>query len=236
MNRYERQLIVPEIGKEGQKKLADGSVLVIGAGGLGSAVLFSLAGAGVGTLGIVDGDTVSLSNLNRQYLYTQNDLNKKKAICAKNRLNAFNPEISLRAFPVNITPDNAGELIQDFSVVVLAVDNIETRLLVNRVCQKQKKPLISGGVNGWDGDLMTVLPGKTACLRCLYQNIPEAKGDTPSIGAVVSAIGSLQATAVLHLLLNATEETAGKLLCFDARHFILNAIPISRLPDCEDCI
>jgi len=170
--RYSRQLILPEVGPAGQEKLRRGKVLVVGAGGLGSPALQYLAAAGVGSIGIVDSDFIELSNLNRQTLYSTEDIGKLKAQVAAHRIKALNPECDVLAFSTRLTADNAARIIGDYSIVIDGSDNIPTRYILNKACVDQKKPLIYGAVYQFEGQLMTITPGEGACFQCLFPEEP----------------------------------------------------------------
>ncbi len=181
--RYERQLWMKQIGQAGQRKLTEASVLVVGAGGLGSPILLCLAAAGVGTIGVVDGDTVSLSNLNRQVLYATGDIGQPKALVAKERLAALNPEIRVEAYPSPLDPDNAYALFSAYDMVVDATDNYSTRYLVSDAAVLFDRPLFVGAVSNLHGMAFTVIPRTTACFRCLYPKPPSTatgtRGEVP---------------------------------------------------------
>lgn len=238
--RYERQLWMRQVGLEGQKKFAEASVLVVGAGGLGSPILLCLAAAGVGTLGVVDGDTVSLSNLNRQILYSTQDIGKPKALVAKERLVALNPEIRLEAYPSRLDPDNAFALFGAYDMVVDATDNYSTRYLVSDAAVLFDKPLFVGAVSNLHGMAFTVIPRKTACFRCLYPKSPTAAmarqerargilGSTPGI------IGSIVAQNVLKYIVGCGDWLAGKLLLVDGEDNRFELVPLERDRACRVC-
>jgi adenylyltransferase/sulfurtransferase len=234
--RYARQIILPEIGPAGQARLADGRVLVVGAGGLGSAVLYGLAGAGVGHLSIVDPDRVSPSNLNRQFLYQDQDIGRLKAEVAAGRLRAYHPDLSLWISPAMLDEQLADELVSRHDLVVSAVDNRAARLLLNAACCRHDKPLVDGGVSGLAGYLAIIEPGRTPCCRCLFGDI---QSDTlqPAgvLGAVAATIGSLQATAAVLLLLGCRNPLEQEVLYLDGKTMAFDRVRFSRDPDCPDC-
>ena len=235
MERYARQLIMPEIGAEGQKKLKNASVLVVGAGGLGSAALFCLAGAGVGRLGIVDCDTVSESNLNRQFLHAVEDLGREKTLSAAEKLKKFNPEPEYALFQTELTAENADELLRGWDVVLPAVDNLPARRVINAACLRLGIPMINGGVSGMIGSLQAVIPGETACLECLYGGVSAPEGPIASFAPVVSTISALMAQAALLLLLGQPLPFKDSLLCFDGRAMTMEAVPLRKNPKCPVC-
>lgn len=203
--RYKRQYLMDEIGEEGQKKLANSKALVIGAGGLGSPVLYYLAAAGVGTLGIVDRDIVELSNLNRQILHFTNDLGKSKAQSAKSKLQMLNPNVKINIYEEEICENNALNLLDGYDIVVDCVDNLSTRYIVNDACIKKGVTLIEAGVTGFEGYVMTIVPKKTPCLRCLFPQKDIKEGARPPIGIIGSTAGvagTLQATEAIKQLLS----------------------------------
>lgn len=235
MVRYERQMIMPEVGAAGQKKLKNASVLVVGAGGLGSAALYCLAGAGVGRLGIVDCDTVSESNLNRQFLHTTADLGREKTLSAVEKLRSFNPEPEYVLHQTAVTRENAEELLRGWDLVLPAVDNLPARRVINEACVRLGIPLVNGGISGMIGSLQVVIPGETACLECLYGGVSAPPGPIASFAPVVSAISSLMAQAALLYLLGQPLPFRDKLLCFDGRTMALDAVPLRKNPNCPIC-
>ena len=234
MERYLKQLNIPMIGPEGQRRLSQSSALVVGAGGLGSALLFCLSGAGVGRIGIADFDTISLSNLNRQFLHTTDGIGADKLDSAIKRLTAFNPELRFEAHRCRIDKSNAASLVADYDLVLAAVDNFETRAVLNLACAKTGKALINGGVDGMSGTLQIIEPFKTACLSCIYGTTPK----TPVANAfapVVSTISSLMAQAALLLLLGLPNPLKDEILYFDAETLHFERITVARDPDCPIC-
>lgn len=232
-SRYDRQLSVPGIGKEGMRKLAQSRVLLVGAGGLGSGLLFSLAGAGVGNICVMDSDVVSITNLNRQFLYTHADIGRPKAASAVERVRAFNPDIRLEAVCEWLSDINAANFVKGADAAVIAADNMETRMAVNRACVKAGVPLIDGAVESWYGRLAVVRPGVTPCLRCLYGE-PEPSHTPPSLGAVVMAVAALEATLVIRVLLG-LDTGPFRMLHFDAAAMTIDEIPVQRDPVCPIC-
>ena len=220
-SRYGRQMLFYGFGPEGQDSLSRARVLVVGAGGLGSPVLQYLAGAGIGTIGIADADTVSVSNLHRQVLHPEDRVGMNKAQSAQISLKRLNSELNYICHPYMITPENVCSVISAYDFVVLCVDNFETRFLINDACVKLKKPFCNGGVIEMHGQVMTYVPGCGPCYRCIFEDVPPA-GTVPTsaeIGVVGSAcgiIGSIQASEVLKYFTGAGSLLTGKLLQFDA--------------------
>lgn len=219
--RYLRQ--VTAIGTDGQERFANASVLVVGAGGLGSPLLFSLAGAGIGHISIVDGDSIVLSNLNRQFLYTEADIGKSKAACAAARLIAYNGDISVTPHPLMVDTQNAAKLVTGHDLVILAVDNLPARLAISDACETQKIPLIDGGIDGWYGTVLTAEQGKTPYL-CGYYAGKTAAEKPAAIGAVASAVASLMANAALLMLLGEGCAFAGSIPHYDGRSMLTQHI------------
>ena len=230
--RYARQISLPEMGIAGQDKLLASSVLICGCGGLGSPAAFYTAAMGVGCIGLVDNDVVSRSNLNRQLLYTPADVGKSKVACAAARLRQFNPHISVNAYPLYIDATNIGPVVKDYDIIIDCLDNLDSRLLLNDACVTEKKPFIHAGVAHLSGQVMTVIPGQSACLRCLLP--VSQKKDAPTrgvIGAAAGVIGSLQALAVYKYLLSlATDQ--GQYVLFDGWNNRLQHLELQADPGC----
>ncbi len=233
--RYSPQIALPEIGEAGQARLLASSALVVGCGGLGSTLLYCLSGMGVGRIGFCDGDVVSLSNLNRQFLYTPADVGRKKTDAALDALLAFAPELTFEPFDAFVTAKNAPALVARYDVVLLAVDSIPARMIVNRACVIAGVPLVDAGVHGFRGSLFTVRPGKSTCLGCLYVDSPPDQAPVPSFAPVVSAVASLEAQCAANILLGLPTPTDGKLLLFDGAAMTTEFVPIARAPGCPVC-
>ncbi len=236
--RYNRNLQVPEIGEAGQEKLLSGRVLVVGAGGLGGTILYYLTAMGVGKLGIVDPDRLETSNLQRQILYTENDVGKIKVHEAVRRLEALNSEVEFKAHPVRLTRDNASQILEEgYDVLVDAVDNYQTRLLLNRLGLEYELPLVHGAVYRFEGQVSTFLPREGPCYRCLYPDLDE-KNTAASPGPasmVPAAIGTSQVAEITRLLLDEKPALAGRLLCVDVFNQDYSRLEISRNSDCNIC-
>lgn len=240
--RYSRQLIIDGFGEEGQERLAAGKVLVVGAGGLGSAAAYYLAAAGVGTIGIIDDQDVELSNLQRQILHDTGRIGMSKAESAKMTLSALNPEIEVIPYDFRLTAANARELVERYDIVVAALDNEETRYLINEVCVTLRKPLVEGGVLGFSGRLMTVLPGVGPCYACVFPpsrrvggEEPDAGGPLPVLSTSPGIIGVLQAHEVLKLLLKVGNPLVGRMLFFDGMSTSFHELEVKRAGDCPCC-
>lgn len=200
---YRRQILLPELGEAGQEKLAASSVLVCGCGGLGSPALLYLAALGIGRLGLLDGDIVSYSNLNRQVLYGRSDVGRRKAEAAAERIRFLNPDIKLDVYAEYLTEENASSLLSGYDLALDCLDNFPSRFILNDACVSLGIPFIHGGVNRLRGQTMTVIPGRTACLRCLFPDGAEGAPDTEDkaiIGATAGVIASLQVTEAFKYL------------------------------------
>ena len=237
--RYSRQMILEELGVLGQRRLLDSKVLVVGAGGLGSPAALYLAAAGVGTIGIVDGDRVDSSNLHRQLLHRTRDLGCPKTESAARTLEEINPGITVVTFPTALSSANALEIIGRFDVVVNGSDNFPTRYLVNDACVLLRRPLVDASVLRWEGQATVYLPGR-GCYRCLFPT-PPPPGAVPScaeagvIGAVAGHMGTIQAVETVKLLLGVGESLANRLLLVDALSGETRAVRWSRNPECPVC-
>lgn len=223
------------------QRLSQSRVLIVGAGGLGCPAAWHLAAAGVGRIGVVDLDRVDLSNLQRQILYTTADVGALKAEQARQRLQALNPAVSVVAHPVRLGADNASRLVRQYDLVIDGVDNFAARYLVGDACYLAGIPLIEAGILRWTGMVMTIAPGSDGpCYRCLFPQPPPA-GAVPScaqagvIGALAGAIGSLQATEAIKLLLGAGEPLVGRVLQYDALSGRIRVSPWGRRPGCSLC-
>jgi molybdopterin-synthase adenylyltransferase len=238
LERYSRQLVMPEWSGAAQEALGAASVLVVGAGALGSPVALYLAGAGVGRLGIVDGDEVELSNLHRQILHFTPDLGVPKAHSAAAKLGFLNPDVVVEAYQVRLDASNAGGLIEGADLVVDCSDSFETRYAVNAACCAAKIPLVEAGVLGMSGLVMGIRPGESACYRCAF---PEAPPSAPTcaqagvLGPAAGAIGSLQALEALKLLTGVGEPLLDAFLQADLATLAFLRVAVRRREDCPDC-
>jgi len=239
VNRYSRHIIMPQVGPSGQRKIMESSVLIIGAGGLGSPIAVYLALAGIGKIGIVDFDTVDISNLQRQILHQNDDIGKPKALSAKETINAYNPDVEVVTHEVPITSDNAMEIIGQYDYIINGADNFAARYLVNDTCYFLKKPLVDGSILLFDGQVTVYLPDQ-GCYRCLYPE-PPPPGMVPScaeagvLGALCATIGSIQATEVLKQILKIGDPLVGRLLLYDALSMEFRVVKTRRNPNCPLC-
>lgn len=240
IKRYSRHILLPEVGGAGQKKISTGKVLVIGTGGLGSPVAFYLAAAGVGKLGIIDDDRVDISNLQRQILHSTPDVGRPKVISAKEKLEALNPHVEVVAYQKRLNKDNILDIIKDYDVIVDGTDNFATRYLTNDACVMMNKPFIHGGILRFHGQVLTVVPGKGPCFRCIFRE-PPPEGSVPTcsqagvLGVLAGVIGVIQATEVLKYLLGQGELLKGRLLTYDALAMKFREVPLHQAEDCPVC-
>lgn len=222
MVRYSRQISLPEIGKDGQEKLHKAKVLIVGVGGMGSPIALYLAGAGVGTIGLVDDDTVNVSNLQRQVLYTESEVGRAKVHCAARRLQALNSEIEVRTYPFRLNRENVHSLIAGYDIVVDGCDNFSTRYLISDCCSLLNKPYVYGAIQGFEGQVsIFCYGGQPKTYRDL---LPDETGalqmpapDNAVIGVTPAIVGSVEANEVLKLICGYGEVLAGKLWTVDLR-------------------
>jgi sulfur-carrier protein adenylyltransferase/sulfurtransferase len=241
VRRYARHVILPGIGGDGQRKLMESSVLVIGAGGLGSPAAMYLAAAGVGTLGLVDFDHVELSNLQRQLLHDTDDVGRPKVESARDRLTELNPNVEVVTHRALLTSENAFDVLGGYDVVVDGTDNFPVRYLVNDATQMLGTPLVYGSIYQWEGQATVFLPGQeTPCYRCLFPE-PPPPGTVPScaeggvFGVLPGIIGSIQAVEAIKLLLRVGETLAGTLVLYDALRSEFTSVKLRWDPDCPVC-
>ncbi|MDR1194256.1 MAG: HesA/MoeB/ThiF family protein [Peptococcaceae bacterium] len=238
--RYSRQIVLPEVGPLGQLKLANASALIAGMGGLGCPAAYYLCAAGVGKIGVIDGDAVDLTNLHRQILHSVNDIGSPKVDSAKEKLNALNPECTVVPRGERLTASNVMEIISGYDIVLDCTDNFATRFLINDACVIAGKPLFYGAVLKFFGQAITILPGKGPCYRCIF-NEPPPVGITPTcvqagiMGVVPGIIGLIQATEALKYLLGMDDLLTGKLLTFDALTMELKKTDLRKNPKCPVC-
>jgi sulfur-carrier protein adenylyltransferase/sulfurtransferase len=238
--RYSRHTLIAEIGADGQQKLLDAKVLLLGAGGLGSPTALYLAAAGVGTLGIVDDDVVDLSNLQRQVIHTTDRVGVPKVDSAEETIKALNPDVNVVKYPVRIDATNIVEIIEGYDVIVDGVDNFPTRYLLNDATVRLKIPVVSASILGFDGQLSVFKPYDGPCYRCLFREPPPAElapscGANGVLGVLPGTMGLLQATEVIKLILDIGEPAIGRLLLYDALGATLTEVKVHRDPECPIC-
>jgi adenylyltransferase/sulfurtransferase len=240
IERYSRQIVIPEIGAAGQKKIRKASVLIVGSGGLGSPCAYYLTAAGVGKLGIIDKDFVDLSNLQRQILHSTEDLNHPKVNSAKKRLNKLNPDVEIVAIKEQLTSKNVLKLIEGYDIIIDCTDNFPARYLINDACLLANKPMVHGGVYRFEGQIFTILPKKSPCYRCLFseppppETMPSCK-DVGVLGAVPGVIGSLQAAEVVKYIIGKGDLLLGRILIFDALTANFREVKFRCNPNCRVC-
>ncbi len=241
IERYSRQIMVPDIGGKGQIHLREARVLIIGAGGLGSPAAFYLTAAGVGIVGIVDPDKVELSNLQRQILHATPDIGKQKVESAKTKLKGLNPDVEVKTYPVRFDNDNGADIAAGYNFIVDGSDNFDTKFLVNDVAIQLGIAFSHAGIVRLQGQTMTVLPGKTACYRCLFHAPPPAEEilncqQAGILGAVAGTLGTIQATEAVKYLAGFEEGLlTDRLLTYDAKMMKFHSIEITRNPQCVAC-
>ncbi|ACM19160.1 thiamin biosynthesis thiocarboxylate synthetase [Geotalea daltonii FRC-32] len=238
--RYSRHIILKEVGGKGQKKLFDGKVMIIGAGGLGSPIALYLAAAGVGTIGIADADVVDLSNLQRQVIHQTKDVGIAKVLSAKEKMQAINPELTVNTYEEWISAANITDIIKDYDFVIDGTDNFAAKFLINDACVLAGKPYSHGGILQFDGQTITIEPGKSACYRCIFPT-PPPKDAIPTcstagvIGVLPGVIGTIQATEAIKFLLGKGELLTGRLLTYSALRMRFREVPIKKNGKCPIC-
>ncbi|MBI4523844.1 MAG: HesA/MoeB/ThiF family protein [Deltaproteobacteria bacterium] len=241
IERYSRQIMIPDLGGKGQIRLRQGSVLVVGAGGLGSPATFYLVAAGIGHLGIVDSDRVELSNLQRQILHATPDLGREKVESAKEKLRRLNPEVEISTYAVRLDDKNARQILSGYDFIIDGSDNFETKFLVNDVAVNLGKAFSHAGIVRFQGQTMTVLPGQSACYRCVFRE-PPPPGEILNcqqagvLGALAGTIASIQATEAIKFLIGMDEELlTDRLLIYDAKTIKFRTVEVRRNPQCVAC-
>ncbi|ABQ28089.1 HesA/MoeB/ThiF family protein [Geotalea uraniireducens] len=238
--RYSRHIILKEVGGKGQKKLFDGRVMIIGAGGLGSPIALYLAAAGVGTIGIADADVVDLSNLQRQVIHQTKDVGIAKVLSAKEKMQAINPELKVNTYQEWISAANIADIISEYDFVIDGTDNFAAKFLINDACVLAGKPYSHGGILQFDGQTITIEPGKSPCYRCLFP-APPPKDAIPTcstagvIGVLPGVIGTIQATEAIKYLLGKGELLTGRLLTYNALRMRFREVPVKKSAKCPIC-
>ena len=232
--RYNRQIIMRGFGEEGQEKLKRAKVIIAGGGGLGSPSSIYLAAAGVGTIRIVDYDKVELSNLNRQILHWDKDIGRNKVDSAAEKLSQLNHEVKIEAIEEIINEANVSKLVAGFDVIVDAMDNLPTRYLLNKAAIENNIPFVHGAVHGLEGRAMTIIPGKSTCLKCIYRGLPPEE-KVPVIGVTPAVIACIQATEVIKYIVGIGKLLTNRLLIYDGLSMKFTEMAVRRDPNCEHC-
>ena len=240
VERYSRHIMLKEIGGKGQERLLNSRVMIIGAGGLGSPVALYLAAAGIGNIGIADADVVELSNLQRQITHHTGDIGRAKVISAKEKMMAMNPDITINTYQKRINAGNIRAIIEDYDFIIDATDNFASKFLINDACILSAIPFSHGGVLQFDGQTITVLPGKSPCYRCIFptpppQDLIPTCSHAGVMGVLPGIIGSIQATEAIKFLLGKGDLLAGRLLIYDALHMMFREVSIRKNPACPVC-
>jgi adenylyltransferase/sulfurtransferase len=241
IERYSRQILVPDLGGKAQIRLRQARVLVIGAGGLGSPAAYYLAAAGVGTLGLIDPDHVELSNLQRQILHRTADIGRKKVESAQEKLAELNPGVKMDLYPVRLEAGNAAQILKNYDFILDGSDNFETKFLVNDIAVSLEIAFSHAGIVRLQGQTMTVIPHKTACYRCFFQQPPPPEEllscqQAGILGAVAGTIGSIQATEAIKYLAGFEEGLlSDRLLTYDAKAMKFHTVEVARDPQCRAC-
>jgi len=232
LSRYARQ--IPLIGEAGQAKLAASHICIAGVGGLGSPITLYLAAAGVGTLSIIDCDTVSISNLNRQILHTTSDIGRAKIESGAEKLHALNPDIVIRTYQDKITHEFLSEIAYDADIIIDAVDSYQVRHILNEFCVQYNIPFIHGAVQGFIGQMMFIVPGKTACLHCFLPSY-ETVHELPIIGTTAGIIGLMQANEAIKYIINPENTSVGDLILWDGTPLTLEKFTVEKNIECFVC-
>ena len=234
LERYDRQIMLDGFGIEGQEKLKQAKILIAGAGGLGSVSSIYLAAAGVGTIRIIDHDVIELSNLNRQIAHWEENIGQKKVSSAADKLNKLNREVKIDAIEETLNKDNVIQLTSGFDAIIDAMDSLSVRMLLNKAAIEHNTPFFHGAVYGLEGRATTILPGKAACLRCIYPaSVPPEK--FPVVGVAPAVIASIQATEVIKYILGIGKLLTNRLLVYSGLNMKFSEIEFKRNPNCEHC-
>lgn len=233
--RYDRQIILPPIGIEGQRKLKESKVLIIGAGGLGSVVAYWLACSGTGYIGVIDPDIVQLSNLQRQILHNEEHIDMPKVISAVITLKKINSEIEILPYPDEINKENALDYIKFYDIVVACPDNFETRKILNDACFKINKPLVIGAVSEFEGQVFDILPPYGPCYRCIFEEAEDEQNQRGILAPVAGVIGSIQAAEAIKILIGFGEPLHGRMIIYNAMSGVFRETKFSKNPSCKIC-
>jgi len=238
--RYNRHILIRDIGLAGQQRIGEAKILVIGAGGLGSAALLYLAAAGIGTIGIADSDVVDLTNLQRQVIHFTGDLKKPKIQSAEEKIMEINPDVRVRTYPKFVNSKNILGLIREYDFIVDGTDNFSSKFLINDACVISGKPFSHAGVLVFDGQMMTVVPKKSACFRCVFPKPPPPDMEQSSaragvLGPLAGMFGTLQATEALKFVIQKGDLLTDRLLIYNALELTFREVRLKKRPDCPVC-
>jgi molybdopterin/thiamine biosynthesis adenylyltransferase len=239
IQRYSRHIILQDVGVEGQVKISEGKVLIVGAGGLGAPAALYLGAAGVGTIGLIDGDVVDMTNLQRQVIHFTPDVNKAKVLSAKEKINQLNPEVHVITYQELLTTDNIFDIIKGYDIILDGTDNFPTKFLINDACVLAKKPFSHGGILRFEGQTFTYVPG-SACYRCIF-HAPPPTNAVPTcsqagvLGSIAGMLGTIQATEVLKFLVGKGELLTNRILTFDALKMNFRTIQVKHNNKCSIC-
>lgn len=239
IERYSRHIILSDVGVEGQEKILKGKVLIVGAGGLGSPAALYLAAAGVGTIGIIDGDVVDMTNLQRQIIHFTADLKKAKVVSAKEKINQLNPDVNVITYQELLTKDNIKNIISEYDFILDGTDNFPAKFLINDACVLEGKPFSHGGILRFDGQTMTFTPGN-ACYRCVFDSPPPTNAvptcsQAGVLGSIAGMLGTIQATEVLKFFIGKGNLLTNRMLIFDALSMEFRTVTLNKNPDCRIC-
>ena len=234
LKRYYRNIILPDVGEKGQMRLKEAKVLLIGVGGLGSSGALYLAASGVGTIGIVDSDSVDLSNLQRQVIHSTEDLDRLKVDSAKEKMEAINPDLKVISCHERVTRENIDDIIRDYDFVIDATDNFEAKFLINDACVSQNKAFSHAGILEFEGQAMTYVPG-AACFRCIFKDEPPKGSERGVLGAVAGMLGTVQAAEAIKYILKEGELLVNRLLTVNSLDMSFRNLEIRPSPECQAC-
>ena len=235
LERYQRQIMIEGFGAEGQEKLKRAKALIVGTGGLGSPIAMYLTAAGVGTIRIIDHDRVELSNLNRQVLHWDENIGMRKADSAAEKLRKLNPRVKIEAVTETVNEANVSQFVADVDLIVDALDNLPTRYLLNKAAIAKNIPFFHGAVYGFEGRAMTIIPGETACLKCVYRDAVTPQEKFPVIGVTPAVIGCIQATEAIKYIAGLGKPLTNILLSYDALEMKFTELIVRRDPECAHC-
>jgi molybdopterin/thiamine biosynthesis adenylyltransferase len=239
IERYSRHIILQDVGVEGQIKILEGRVLIVGAGGLGSPAALYLAAAGVGTIGLIDGDVVDMTNLQRQVIHFTPDVNKAKVLSAKEKINQLNPDVKVVTYRDLLTSDNIFDIIKDYDIILDGTDNFPTKFLINDACVLAGKPFSHGGILRFEGQTFTYTPGN-ACYRCIFSDPPPPNAvptcsQAGVLGSIAGMLGTIQATEILKFFVGKGELLTNRMLIFDALKMNFRTVSFRHNKDCKVC-